>query len=220
VLGLLGGLLGGCGGSSSGNGVAAKSPEEIVAASKAAADAAHSAHVSGSIVSNGSPITLDLDLGASGGRGHLALSGLGFELIQTGGTVYIKGSAAFYRRVGGAAAAQLLQGRWLKAPTATPEFSSISSLTDLHRLVDTTLSNHGALVKTQTTTVRGTRVVGVGDQSKGGTLYVATTGQPYPVQIAKGGAGGGTVNFDRWNESVSITPPANAIDIAQLRAGH
>jgi hypothetical protein len=36
----------------------------------------------------------------------------------------------------------------------------------------------------------------------------------------KGGSGGGTVTFDRWNESVSITPPANAIDIAQLRAGH
>jgi hypothetical protein len=220
VLALLGGLLAGCGSSSSGNGVASKSADEIVAASKAAADAAHSAHVSGSVVSNGSPITLDLDLGARGGRGHLALSGLGFELIQTGGTVYIKGSAAFYRKIGGATAAQLLEGRWLKAPTTTPEFASISSLTDLHRLVDATLSSHGSLIKTQTTTVNGTHVVGVTDQSKGGTLYVATTGKPYPVQIAKGGAGGGTVSFDRWNESVTISPPPNAIDITQLRAGH
>jgi hypothetical protein len=213
------GLLGGCGGSS-GNGVAGKTPSEIVAASKAAADAATSAHVSGSIVSNGSPITLNLDLASGGGRGQLSLGGLGFELVQTGGTVYIKGSAAFYRRIGGAAAAQLLQGRWLKAPTTAPEFASISSLTELHRLVDATLENHGTLTKTGTTSVNGQAVVGISDQSKGATLYVATTGKPYPVQIAKGGAGGGTVTFGNWNEPVTITPPANAIDIAQLRSGH
>jgi hypothetical protein len=213
------GLFGGCGGSS-GNGVAGKTPSEIVAASKAAADAATSAHVSGSIVSNGSPITLNLDLASGGGRGQLSLGGLGFELVQTGGTVYIKGSAAFYRRIGGAAAAQLLQGRWLKAPTSAPEFASIASLTDLHRLVDATLENHGTLTKTGTTTVNAQAVVGISDQSKGATLYVATTGKPYPVQIAKGGAGGGTVTFERWNEQVTIAPPANAIDIAQLRSGH
>jgi hypothetical protein len=220
VLALGLGLAGGCGSSSSGNGVAAKSPSEIVAATKAAADAATAAHVSGSIVSNGSPITLNLDLAPGGGRGQLSLSGLGFELIEAAGTVYIKGSAAFYRHIGGAAAAQLLQGRWLKAPTTSPEFSSITSLTDLHRLIDATLANHGTLAKTGTTTVNGQRVVGVTDQTKGGTLYVATTGKPYPVQIAKSGAGGGTVSFDRWNESVKITPPANAIDITQLRSGH
>jgi hypothetical protein len=217
---LLGALAGGCGGSSSGNGVAAKPAAQIVAASKAAADAARSAHVSGSIVSNGSPITLDLNLGPAGGRGNLALNGLGFELIQTGGNVYIKGSAAFYRRIAGSAAAQLLQGRWLKAPTTTPEFASISALTDLHRLVDATLSTRGTLVKSGTTTLNGARAVAVTDNSRGGRLYVATTGKPYPLQISRAGSGGGTVNFDRWNESVPIAVPAGAIDISQLRAGH
>ena len=220
ALGLAGAMLGGCGGSSSGNGIAAKTPNEIVAASKAAADAATSAHVSGSIVSGGSPVTLDMQLAANGGRGQLALSGLGFELIQLGGTVYIKGSSAFYRHVGGAAAAQLLQGRWLKASTTTPEFASFSSLTNLHRLIDAALASHGTLKKTATTTVKGKEVVGLTDQSQGGTLYVATTGKPYPVEIAKSGAGGGTLSFDRWNQAVSIAPPANAIDLAQLRAGH
>jgi hypothetical protein len=212
------GLLGGCGGSSS-NGIASKSGSEIVAASKLAADAATSAHVSGSIVSNGSPITLNLNLAPSGGRGQLSLGGLGFELIQTAGTVYIKGSAAFYHRIGGAAAAQLLQGRWLKAPSSTPEFASIASLTDLHKLIDATLESHGTLTKTGTSTVNGHAVVGVSDQSRGGTLYVATSGKPYPVEISKGGTGGGTVSFDRWNEPVTISAPANAIDLAQLRGG-
>ncbi len=64
--GLLSGLvflalaLAGCGSSSQGNGVARKTPNEILAGAKVLADAASSVHVSGSIVSSGSPITLDL----------------------------------------------------------------------------------------------------------------------------------------------------------------
>jgi hypothetical protein len=221
ALALLAGVIGGCGSSSSGNGVAGKAPADIVAAAKVAADAATSVHVSGSIVSSGTPITLDMDLLAGkGGRGQLTESGLGFELIQTGGTVYIKGSAAFYRHIGGTAAAQLLQGKWLKAPTTNKEFASISSLTDLRQLVDTTLANHGTLVKGGTTTVNGQKVVGVTDSAKGGTLYVAETGQPYPMEITKSGAGGGTITFDRWNESVTLSAPTNAIDITQLKSGH
>ena len=212
-------LLGGCGASSD-NGVAAKSPEQIVAASKAAAESATSVHVSGTIVSNGAPITLDLQLTAGAGRGQLSVGGLGFEVIQTGGTVYIKGSEAFYRHIGGATAAQLLQGRWLKESTASREFASISSLTDLRQLVDASLEHRGALTKAGTTHVNGQAVVGVSDQTKGGTLYIATTGKPYPVQITKAGGGGGAVSFQGWNQPVTIVAPANALDINQLRRGH
>jgi hypothetical protein len=215
-------LIVGCGSSgSSGNGVASKTPAEIVAATKVAADAASSVHVSGSIVSNGSPITLDLDLlKGKGGRGQLSESGLSFELIQTGGTVYINGSPAFYRHVGGSAAAQLFQGKWLKAPASSGSFASLASLTDIRQLVDTTLANHGTLAKGGSTTVAGQKVIGVTDTSKGGTLYIATTGQPYPIEVRKDGASGGKIVFDRWNEPVTITAPANAIDITQLQSGH
>jgi hypothetical protein len=221
ALAMLSGLIGGCGGSSSsGSGIAAKSPTEIVAATRAAAEEASSVHLSGSIVSGGSPITLNLDLLAGrGGRGQLSESGVSFELVQTGSTVYIKGSPAFYRRIGGSAAAQLLQGKWLKAPTTSSDFASISSLTDLRKLIDSTLANHGTLRKEASKTVNGQDAVGVTDATRGGTLYVATKGKPYPVAIAKSGKEGGKVNFERWNERFTITPPANAIDISQLRSG-
>jgi hypothetical protein len=221
------GALPGCGGgssssSSSGSGVQDKSPEDILAATKVASDAARSVHVSGSIVSGGSPITLDMSLLAGkGGRGQLSEGGLSFELIQVGDTVYIKGSPAFYKHIGGSAAAQLLQGKWLKAPASNSDFSSLSQLTDLRQLVDQTLSNHGSsLAKIGTSTINGQKVVGITDKSKGGTLYIATTGTPYPIQIAKSGSGGGKINFDRWNSSVTVAAPANAIDVTQLqRAG-
>jgi hypothetical protein len=213
--------IAGCGGSSSssGNGVADKTPAEILAATKAASDAATSVHVSGSIVSDKSPITLDMNLLASkGGRGKLSESGLAFELVEVGGTVYIKGSAEFYKHIGGTAAAQLLQGKWLKAPASNANFASLSQLTDLRQLVDQTLTSHGSLKKSGTTTVNGQKVVGITDTTKGGTLYIATTGKPYPIQISKGGSGGGKINFDNWNGTVTLAAPANAIDVAQLQS--
>jgi hypothetical protein len=64
-------------------------------------------------------------------------------------------------------------------------------------------------------------VIGITDKSKGGTLFISTTGKPYPVEITKGGSGGGKITFDRWDEPVTLSAPANAIDVAQLQsAGH
>jgi hypothetical protein len=217
---LLCAALAGCGGSTSGNGVASKPPAQILAAARAAALGARSVHVSGRIVTAGSPITLDLDLVAPrGGRGMLTDNGLGFELIQIGGNVYIKGSAAFYTHIAGPTAAQLLQGRWLKAPTSTGEFSSIASLTDLNRLLSSDLPDPSRLTKGKTTRVGGTPVIAVTDPAKGETVYVATSGQPYPLRLVKAGTGGGQISLDRWNEQVVLSAPPDSIDITRLRRG-
>jgi hypothetical protein len=218
---LLAVTLASCGSSSSGNGIASKTPAEIVAATEAVAGAASSVHVAGSIASPKTPITLDLYLNAArGGRGQLAENGLAFELIQLRGVVYIKGSPAFYRHIGGATTAQLLEGKWLKAPTSDAEFASLGSLTDLHSLVEKTLANHGTLAKGRISTVDRHQAVAVTDTVKGGTLYVAATGPPYPIEVTQGGVNGGKITFDRWNQPVTVLAPANAIDIAQLRSGH
>jgi hypothetical protein len=214
-------LLSGCGGAgdSSSNGIASKTPSEILAAATAAANSASSVHVSGSIISGGSPITLDLELLAGkGGRGQISEDGLSFNLIQVGGTAYISGSPAFYSHFGGPAAEKLLAGKWLKAPASSGSFSSLGSLTDLNQLLDTALSDHGALRKGPTTTIDGQQVLGVSDASHGGTLYVATTGKPYPIEISKSGKTGGKISFDRWNAPVTLTAPANAIDLSQLES--
>jgi hypothetical protein len=214
--------LTGCGGSSSsGNGVESKSPDQILEAAKTAAKGAASVHVVGSIVSEGKPISLDMELLAGkGGKGRISQEGFSIDLIQTGGAVYINGSAAFYRHVGGAAAAQLLQGRWLKAPANSGELASLASLTDLSKLIDTALANHGTLAKDGTATIEGLKAVGIKDTSKGGILYVASTGKPYPLEITKAGKENGKVILDRWDKPVKLSAPAGAIDISKLQAGH
>lgn len=210
-------VLAGCGSSSSGNGVASKTPTEIVVRAKAAADAASSVYISGTIVSKGIPVSLEMELLAGkGGRGRVAQNGRSFELVQVGGIVYINGSAAFYRHIGGSAAVQILRGRWLKAPAGTPELAPIVALTDLDRLIDSALASGGPLTSGGVTTVHGQKAVAIEDASQGGTVYIAATGRPYPLEVVKDGGRGGTVVFDRWNEPVKLVAPANALDITKL----
>jgi hypothetical protein len=209
-------LLGGCGGSSANRGLAAKSPVQILAATKAAAEGAATVHVVGSFLSAGKPLSIDMELlRERGGRGRITLEGLDIELIRVDRILYIDGSAAFYRRLAGPAAARLLQGKWLKVPASAGNFSSFASLTDLGRLLDTTLEAHGQLARGTTGTVDGQRALALRDVSTGGTLSVAATGSPYPLQIVR--RGGGRITFDRWNKPLVLTPPASSVNINALR---
>lgn len=213
---LAAGVLAGCGSSSSGNGVASKSADQIVTASNAAVANAKSVHLAGSITTDGVPLTLDLSLvNGKGGSGAISEAGLSFRLIDVGQTVYIQGSQAFWQHFGGATAAKLIDGRWLKAP-ANGQFASLATLTNMQKLMGALLLSHGHLVKGGTSTVNGQQVVSVTDKSRGGTLYVATSGPAYPVQLKKLGGGGGQITFDQFNQPVTLTPPPNAVSISSL----
>jgi hypothetical protein len=210
----------GCGSSSSsGNGVAAKSPQEIVSAATAAVAGAATVHVSGSIVSEGKPISLDMELVAGkGGKGQISVQGLRVDLIAVEKAVYVNGSRSLYARLAGPAAASVLHGRWLKVPSSLRSFGSLSAVTSLTGLVDTTLAEHGTLTRAPGRVIEGKPAVGVSDASRRGTLYVAATGEPYPLEITKSGSGG-RIMFDRWNQPVTLMPPPDPININEL-SGH
>ncbi|HEY1518728.1 MAG TPA: hypothetical protein VGF91_20030 [Solirubrobacteraceae bacterium] len=211
-----------CGGSSGGggssdNGISSKSPDQIVSAVNTAVNGVNSVHVAGAVSNGGSKTTLDLNLvNGKGGKGTMSQSGLAFKIVAVGNQVYINGSNAFWQKFGGSAAAQLLSGKWLKAP-ATGQLSSIASLTNVHTLFNQLLSSHGKLAKGSTTTVHGQKVIAVNDTTNGGTLYVATTGKPYPIQLNKSGSDGGQITFDQFNQAVTLAAPSNSIDISKLQ---
>jgi hypothetical protein len=213
------GAIAACGSSSpSGNGVAAKSPSAILSSATTAIQGAKSVHVSGALSDGGQSIKLDLNiLSGQGAKGSMSQNGLSFQLIASGKYVYINGSPAFWKKFGGVAAATLFQGKWLKAPANSSSFASLSSLTNLHSLAQALLTGHGTLSKGSTTTVNGQKVIAVTDSTKSSKLYVATTGKPYPIEIAKTGSGSQHVDFDNYNAPVSLTPPAKSIDISQLQ---
>jgi hypothetical protein len=215
--GLSAGLIAGCGsgGAGSGNGVAAKPPNTIVRDANRAITSANSVHVAGSISNNRTPLTLDLSLvSGRGGSGVLSEGGLSFRVITVGQDVFIQGTSAFWAHFAGPAAARKLVGQWLRAP-ASGQFAPIAALTNQQLLFGKVLLSHGRLKKVGTTTVNGQQVVGVQDSTAGGTLYVATTGKPYPVEVVKRGSG--RITFDRINQPVALKPPAHFRDLSALR---
>lgn len=214
-------LLAGCGSSkkeSASNGEASKSPTQVLADAKAAATNAASAHVAGSIVSGGTPISLDLSMArGKGAKGSMSTNGLSFDLVRVGDTVYIKGSDEFYKHFAGAAVAQLLHGNWLKASATQGQLKSLAPLTSIGALFTGISTHHGKLASEGTTTYHGQKVAEIRDTSDNSKLYVAATGKPYPVAIVGGKKGqSGAITFDDWNKSVSLSAPSDAIDISQF----
>jgi hypothetical protein len=221
-------ILAGCGSSSppsADNGVSARTPTQILSTAKAAAAAAASVHVAGSIVSEGKPISIDMELvGRNEGKGSVTLDGFGIRLIDVDGAVFVKGSNAFYTRFAGARAARLLRGKWIEGSAVHGPLADLADLADLEKVIDSTLADHGTLSRAGLVTVAGKRAVGVTDATEDGTLYVATTGAPYPLEIlesdARAGAGAraGRIVFDRWNKPVSLAAPAGSISIERLES--
>jgi hypothetical protein len=217
---LAGLLVAGCGGhgkSASSNSEASKSANSVLADATAAANSATSAHVSGSISSGGTPITIDLTMGRGKAKGSMSTSGLEFDLIRVGNTAYIQGSDDFYKHFAGAAVAQLLHGKWLKASIVSGRYASLAPLTSISDLFGKVASNHGKLTNAGAKTYNGQKVVEIRDKSDNSKLYVAATGKPYPMAIVGGKKNqSGTISFDNWNKSFSVSAPKGAIDISKL----
>jgi hypothetical protein len=214
-------LLAGCGGSkkaAQSNGEASKPPTRVLADAKAAASSASSAHVSGHIVSGGTPITLDLSIArGKGATGSMSMNGLSFQLVRVDDTVYIQGSDEFYKHFAGSAIAQLLHGKWIKAPASKGQLAPLESLTDTGKLFGKVASSHGKLANDGNKTYNGQQVVVIRDTSDNSKLYVAATGTPYPVALVGGKKGQtGTITFSDWNKPVTVAAPKNAIDISKF----
>jgi len=208
-------LVAGCGGGGAkSNGEESKSPSQILADAKKAAEGASSVHVHGSITESGTPLGIDLTIaGSKGGKGSLTVQGSKVDIVRVGDTAYIRGSEAFYKQVAGTAAAQLLKGKWLKGSATKGNFASLADLTDMNMLFEQALKPEGTLSKGEESTVDGHKVVGVKD-SEGGVLWVATEGEPYPIEISRpSGDSKGAVHFDEWNAKVDLEAPKGAVDL-------
>lgn len=213
-------VLAACGGgssSSTGNGVASKSATEILADASKAAQSLSSVHILGTSVSSTQPLMLDLTLAGKDGEGTISENGLSFRIKSVGSYLYINASASFWQHFGNATAAKLFADKWLKAP-ATGQFASLAALTDKQEIFTQMLAHQGQLSKGKTSTVNGQPVIALTDTSKGGgTLYIATTGKPYPIEIANSGTSGGHILFDQFNAPVTVTAPAKTVDLSQLK---
>jgi len=155
-------------------------------------------------------------LSAKGASGEVSVRGMSLQLTRLDGLIYVRGSAPLYRRLAGAAA-RTLQGHWLEASATSGPLAALARLTDLHSLIDGVLARHGSLRLVGLASVRGRKAVAVRDTSNSSTLYVASTGIPYPLQITDAGRRRrGGVAFERWNQPVTLAAPEHPVNVATL----
>jgi hypothetical protein len=199
------------------NGVASKSPTEILDAAVAAAESAGSMHVSGTVTQQGT-IGLDLDLvTGKGAAGTISQGAPKFKLIVVGRDFFFQGNRAFWLHAAHSqAAVQLLLGKWIRYPSAGAQFGSVSHLTSIKAVMDAIVREHGTLSKGQATTIAGQPAI-VLDDSNGGRLYVATTGKPYPLKLIAKRSAGGVVSFTQYGHPFAIAAPKHSIDATQLQ---
>jgi hypothetical protein len=205
----------GCG--SSDNGVASKSAPQILAAARSAAQKASSVHVLASTkITHGGSLSLDASLSKDQAHAHSSFLGLSFEVIRKGNTLYLKGNPLFNARLEATMGIKVPSGVWLKGSDG--RLAQIGSFTDISKELPLILSGSGKVTKGQKTEINGQPAIILKETRKlyTGTLYVATTGEPYPLKLSKTGRETGQTTFTGWNDPVTVTAPANAVELSGL----
>ncbi|MEV7994435.1 hypothetical protein AB0O67_21660 [Streptomyces sp. NPDC086077] len=198
------------------NGVGKLSAEKIQATTRTAAESAKAVRLSGTVVAGGSTYKLDMRLKADGGTGSVSAEGATFELLRVGEKLFLMADAEFWSHGGGegeggesdAAAADKLDGKFVKVPEGDPSYKRFSGFTDKDVLLGSLLTLHGALATDGRHEESGVRTVRItGDKGSGGTLDVSLEGRPYPLRLVRAG-GAGTLTFSDWGKDFPLEPPA------------
>jgi hypothetical protein len=208
--------LAGCGAAD--NGVASKSAVQILAAAKAAAQSASSVHIAGTTGLSGTTLSINASLAKDHGHARVSLARIEMEAIRTGETLYIKGNRAYNAQLESTIGVKVPAGVWLKRP-ASGRLDRIGAVTEIEREVPLILNQSGPITKGATVKINGQPAIEIKETAKlyTQTLYVATTGNPYPLQLVKHGRETGQTTFTGWNDPVSVSAPSNAVELSQLQ---
>ncbi|MDT0481680.1 MULTISPECIES: hypothetical protein [Streptomyces] len=196
------------------NGVGKLPAAQIQSRTRAAAGSADALRLSGNVVTSGRTYKLDMRLNSDGGSGSVTAQGATFQLLRIGKELYLKADADFWTQEDGKgdgsdsdAAADKLDGKYVKVPSGDPAYKKFSGFTDKDVLLDGLLTLHGSLDTDGHHEQAGTRTIRItGDKGDGGTLDVSLEGRPYPLRLARAG-GAGTLTFSAWGKNFSLTEP-------------
>ena len=226
-------LLAGCGGGDddaspaaesaageSGNGLSEKTGPEVSEDAIDALEAAGSVHVEGDVTADGEQTAFDIQLQGDDAAGTITLDGQTVELLRVDGTAYMKGDAALWSSFGVPdVAVGQLAGTWVQMPQGAD--SGLETFTFDGFVDEIRGGSDGAggdaQEEVETGELDGQDVVVVTEDG-GSKLYVAATGEPYPLKVVNTGAEAGEVVFSGFGETETITAPPAPLDLSQFGA--
>ncbi|NJP34414.1 hypothetical protein [Micromonospora thermarum] len=163
-----------------GNGVADLTADEILAKATAALDKAGSFQIKGQAREDGTTMSVDLKVQGKDLVGTIDMGSSTIQTLLVGGQPYFKADEAFWKENGGpqgAGLAQLVGDRWVKVSPKDEDFANVFKLGD----PDEILKPDGKVSKGASTSIDAGPVITLIDKSDQSKLYVATTGEPYPL---------------------------------------
>ncbi|MFF7452318.1 MULTISPECIES: hypothetical protein [unclassified Streptomyces] len=197
------------------NGVGKLPADQIQTRTKAAARSADAVRLSGNVVTSGRTYKLDMRLKSDGASGSVTSEGATFGLLRIGEQLYLKADAEFWSHEDGedddgtsdTAAAEKLDGKFVKVPQADPSYKKFSGFTDKDVLLAGLLTLHGELSTDGHHEQSGIRTIRItGGDGAGGRLDVSLEGKPYPLRLERAG-GAGTLTFSAWGRSFALKEP-------------
>jgi hypothetical protein len=193
------------------NGIASLSPTAALSKVSAAAAGQTSVHIIGTVAQGKDTLGLDVHAGLTTGEGELRLGGGQIALRLTNGTLYLNGDVKGLMALGfPKSSATTSANKWIGAQASA---TSLSALVNFSDLVKSIVTPNGTVVAGRTTSVNGVSVYTLIDKTKGGgTLYVATTGEPLPVQVVNAKPRE-KLSFSQWGAPISVAVPPNVIPV-------
>jgi hypothetical protein len=206
-----------CGGGG-GNGIGSKSPTAVLQTAVANLRAATSVTIVGDIT-QGSQSTAINGIFYSDGNfdGTVTIGGQLVKLIKIGGTDYINGPAPFWQSNSASASlATRLANRWISLPDSQ---GGIANSLSIDAMATSISQNQGTLKAGTTGTIDGQAAYSI-TSSKGGTLWVDSTGTAYPIElIGASGGNSGNLTFSAWNASSTPSAPTGAVPASDINGG-
>jgi hypothetical protein len=181
--------------------------------------AAPSVVVKGNGVSTGTAgqtVSFDLTLVQKAGcQGTIAQSKTEtFQLVETGGSVWLKPSNAYYASLKiSKAALALVADKWIKVKSTDTQIGDLPKICSFSGLFGSLKTPTGASYVATPTTYQGQHVYEVTQSGQQGYAYVTNTATPMLAKLAEPGATGGVITFTVYSTPLTITAPSPAESI-------
>ena len=178
--------------------------------------AAPSVVVKGTGVSTGTAgqtVTFDLTLVQKAGcAGTIAQSPTEtFQLVETGGSVWLKPSAAYYASLKlSKAALALVNDKWIKVKSTDAQIGDLPKICSFSGLFGSLKTPTGASYVATPTTYQGQIAYEVTQSGQQGYAYVTNSATPMLAKLAEPGASGGVITFTEYSTPLTITAPTAA----------
>jgi hypothetical protein len=157
----------------------------------------------------------------AGCRGTIALSKVeSFQLVETGGYVWLKPTSAFYATLHlSQAALALVADKYIKVPANNAQVADLAKICSFSGLFGQLPTPTGTSYVATPTTYNGKSAYKITQTGQAGYAYITNSSTPMLVKLAEPTASGGVIGFTEYSAPPAIVAPSDAESINGTKLG-